>query len=454
MRRPAAVIVIALALAGALPVIALGDPPIEGPAAVAQPAERIPGPSGPDVDVVTIYNPGALKSTIRDRALAASRAAGGTGAVGRSASIGMKSVRRGGTVVQQAPFGYSYPMGTTMLPTHVVANLMGNDVAARLTTTDIVMSKRTADLRGARAGDVIDLVASNGAVLAFTIAQVVPDEITGGTELLLSIEAALRLGVTRESRIVLWGFDSRAALDAELVRQNLISTSIRVRRSWDPPDPDFTLGMARTKQALGEFAYRVNSNGSVSIDSAWKNANITAGYIGQLSLQTGCHNLVRSALTNAMNEVRASGLESVINYYNANRAGGCYVPRFNRLSANSSIGFLSRHTWGQAVDTNTVGSCQGCAPPDFVTKNGGCTVVRIFRKHGFAWGGNFLTPDGMHFEWVGERRDLAPYPSRFCPNIAPVARTTRVAETQQSASVEETERSTLFADDGLYVGDH
>ncbi len=444
MRRPIVMLVAALSVAGAIPVLALGDPSVDGPAAVAQPAVRIPAPNGPAVDVVSIFNSGALRSDVAARATAAAEAAGGTAAIGRSASTGMRRVRRGAAIVQQAPSGYSYPMATTILPTHVVWNVMAWNVAAKMTATDIVMGKRTADLRGARAGDVVELVASNGWVLDFRIAEVVPDEIIGGTELLLSIEAGERLGITRDSRIVLWGFDSQSALDAELVRQDLISTSIRVRRSWDPPDPDETIGMAETKAALGEFAYRVNSNGSVTLDSAWTSANITYGSIGQLRLGSGCHRVVRASLRNAIDEITAAGLQNTINYGDANSAGGCFLARFNRLTPDSSIGFLSRHSWGMAIDTNTIGSCQGCAPPDFATIRGGCDTVRIFRKHGFAWGGNFLTPDGMHFEWVGQRRDIGLYPSRYCPNT----------NSGQLARLEaETARDTLFASDGLIVGD-
>ena len=49
-----------------------------------------------------------------------------------------------------------------------------------------------------------------------------------------------------------------------------------------------------------------------------------------------------------------------------------------------------------------------------------CRVVQIFRKWGFAWGGNFLVSDGMHFEYVGSARDQVGYPSRYCPTGAPI----------------------------------
>ena len=67
--------------------------------------------------------------------------------------------------------------------------------------------------------------------------------------------------------------------------------------------------------------------------------------------------------------------------------------------------------------------------------------MRIFRKHGFAWGGNFLVPDGMHFEWVGEPRDQYPYPSRFCPNA--------VADSTDPRPISQTQRTTLFDGAGL-----
>ncbi|MEM8746368.1 MAG: M15 family metallopeptidase [Actinomycetota bacterium] len=424
MIRPRRASVLGLCVALAAVVVTAGVSALDGPigttgATVTDQAVRI-APPIPD-DVVSVYNSGELLSSTKQAAFAAATDAGAQAAVRQAATIGLRSVTRDGATVQQAPAGFAFPMGTTVLEASTVRALMGNEVAGALDAERLVMSALTASLRGAQTGDVVTLVSASGGEVLFEIGAVVDDSITGGTELLVTPAAAARLGLERESSVVIWDIDDRAVLEGAFSDRGLVSTSIRIRRSWDLFDPDLTLGMARTKALLGEFAYRLNGDGSVSIDTAWTSANLPASRVllnPDIPIRARCHNVMEPALRDALAEVAAAGLAGTINVFHANTAGGCYVPRFSRV-ANSSIGFLSRHTWGQAIDTNTLGSCLGCAPPDFVTNPGGCDTIRIFRKHGFAWGGNFLRPDGMHFEYVGERRDQFSYPSRYCPNEVP-----------------------------------
>ena len=424
----------------ALPVVAAGPATIEDTATATASADRV---SPVATDVVNIYNSGPLRPDVANRALAAARQAGATIAFGRSASVPMVGLFRGSSVIQRPPAGFSLPMGATVLAPEAIGATMGRDVSALLGSDALIMGKTSADLRGARAGDSVQLVAAWGAVVWFRVAGVFPDERVGGAELLMSPSAADRLGITDLRRAILWNPSSQAAMNSALFGNGLVSTSIRIRRSWDPPDPDNTIGMARTKALLGEFAYRVNSNGSVSQDSAWQAASLPSGRreIG-LGIRARCHLVVEPALKAALAEAAMRGVSWTINVGDANLAGGCHYPRFNRLTPNSSLGFLSRHSWGMALDTNTRGSCQGCIP-DFSRTTAGCTVVQIFRKYGFAWGGNFLTPDGMHFEYVGQRRDLLPYPSRFCANTG----TGVLAQTEAGID-------TFFAGDGLTVGEH
>ncbi len=433
-----------LVLGIGLPVAALGpNDPIDRSATAVSQAQPV---SSVATEVVTVFNSGELRADVADRATSAARDAGASIGFGRSASVGMVGLYRGTAPVQVPPAGFSFPMGTTVLPSDVVGRTMGRNVSQHLAPDALVMGALSAGLRGAQAGDSVLLISGSGAGVWFRIAAVLPDAQVGGTEFLMSPEAGDRLGITRLSRVVMWGFPSRAAIDASLAANGLVSTSIRIRRSWDPADPDDTIGMARTKALLGEFAYRVNANGSVSQDDAWLNASLPAGrelLNGSIPIRARCHNVIVPAMRAALAEIAAAGLGATIDVANSNSFGGCHLARFNRLTPDSSLGFLSRHSWGMAFDTNTVGSCQGCAPPDFATRPGGCQTVQIFRKHGFSWGGNYLTPDGMHFEWVGERRDNLAYPSRFCPNVATGALTLDNSEIGSS---------TLYADDGLLEG--
>lgn len=409
-------------------------------ATVSEHAIRITPPVG---DLVSVYDSGALDASTEVAAIAAAQQVGAEFAVRQAASLSMRRVMRGSTVVQAAPATMSFPMGTTVLDVDVIRRLMGPEVSGVMSANAIVMSSRTAGLRGAERGDVVTLLTAFGSEVDFTIGAVVPDEITGGTELLLTPEASARLFLSRKSSVVMWGFESRESIDEALADNGLVSTRIRIRRSWDPFDPDAGLGMARTKELLGEFAFRVNTDGSVTQETSWQAANLPSGrrlLNDFVAIRARCHLVIEPALRDAFAEIASIGAHTAFDLGHANTAGGCHNARFSRLSNSPSIGFLSRHSWGMAIDTNTVGSCQGCAPPNFVTRPGGCDAVRIMRKHGFAWGGNYLTPDGMHFEYVGERRDQLPYPSRYCPNIV---------TGDNSFTAEVSQRATIFDDAGL-----
>jgi hypothetical protein len=366
-------------------------------------------------DLVSIYNFGPLQQTVADAAIGAAVEAGGWGVYGRGFGIGMFRVTRAGVPVHAAPgpAGYWFlPMSVTALPLDSIGVAMGRDVSNVISSGMVVMGQTSATLNGAQAGDVIELLAADGSIVAFTVGRVAPDAEVGGTEIVMSTAQADALGATLSTSVLIYGNFNRSLLDAAMASRGLTGDpKIRVRRSWDAFDPDSTIGLAKTKTLLGELAYHVTANDGVLVDDAWR-----AKYIppGREAYPTGivaaCNNVIKGDIAAALQEVVDSGLAGYIDVGNANTYGGCFGPRFTRV-VGTQLGTLSRHTWGQALDTNTVANCQGCVPKM------DCRIVRIFRKHNFAWGGNFIFPDGMHFEWVGEPRNTYQYPSRYCPNV-------------------------------------
>jgi hypothetical protein len=156
---------------------------------------------------------------------------------------------------------------------------------------------------------------------------------------------------------------------------------------------------------------------NVNLDPDWVAAFIPANSGARLNgyVRNNCNTRIVADLQAALDEIDAAGLTAALRGANPNaNVGNCFSPRFGRNTPSDFVGSLSRHTWAQAMDINTIANCQGCVP------SMDCAIVRIFRAHDFAWGGNFPRTDGMHFEWVGTRRDTLQYPSRYCPN-APVA---------------------------------
>lgn len=398
------------------------------------------------VDTVSIGQSGPMSAALIDRAEQLAAVMGVASARGRAFNIGLSSVRRGGAYVQQAsgPGGgqWQFPMGVTALPVDAIGRVMGFTVSSAVASGQVVMSATTASLRGAQVGDVVDLVDIGGGIASFPIGYIAPDAEVGGAELVMSHEQADVLGIDITTRVLLYGQFAREQMEAQIAAAGMVDgIGVRIFRSWQLPNPDSLLGGGRLKTLLGEFDYRVNSNLGLSLDDDWVATNILRVNYSSIGLRASCHRAVVGDIQAALTEIAAAGLSFAVDLGNTNTYGGCWNPRFARVSG--TIGSVSRHAWGMALDMNTVANAQGRVPQM------DCRVVRIFRKHNFAWGGNFLVPDGMHFEWVGEPRHTINYPSRFCPNVPGEA--LDVGPGTQLGTQLGTQRDTMFAEDGWAI---
>jgi hypothetical protein len=154
--------------------------------------------------------------------------------------------------------------------------------------------------------------------------------------------------------------------------------------------PNFDLGLqtafltgGSVAKAVGSFNYTANRDGTVNPDPAWVAAYIRTEEMPIIGRVTG-NKVMLPQLRAALNEVVARGLSSKIYHYD-----GCYVPRF--IAHDPSKG-LSFHTYGTAIDLNAAQNQRG------TVGEMDRQVVAIFKKWGFAWGGDWSYTDPMHFE--------------------------------------------------------
>jgi hypothetical protein len=137
--------------------------------------------------------------------------------------------------------------------------------------------------------------------------------------------------------------------------------------------------------AVGSFSYRYHEDGTVEPDPAWVATHLRTEAVPILGSVT-CHRVMLPQLRAALQEIVDSGLEDRID---PGDFGGCYAPRF--IAGDPSKG-LSLHTWGIAVDLNVQGNLRGTVGE--IDRR----VVDIFKRWGFAWGGDWSFTDPMHFE--------------------------------------------------------
>ena len=341
-------------------------------------------------------------------------AGGATPHVVKFPTISLTAQTRAGKDMFRLGEGWRIPMATMVASSTFVRAIGGDAMADIVARGQVLMGETSAKVRGAQVGDVLLLRDRKFWMRPFTIGAIVADEFVNSGDLFMSSSAAALLGEMPVSQIAITDIVSPASVLSGLKKKGItIGTEFRLRTSWDRKNPDGTLGTATTKKLLGEFSYRPTVGSSILVAGSWTSSNIAWKMrYTDIKLGNNCHRIVVDAIQGALTEIKRAGLSQFVNTQNSNRYGGCFVGRYNRLAGN--FGAPSRHAWGMAIDINTDTNPQGGVPQM------NCAVVRIFRKWGFAWGGNFWPADGMHFEYVGERRDQLGYPSRYCPNKAPL----------------------------------
>jgi hypothetical protein len=248
-----------------------------------------------------------------------------------------------------------------------------------------VLARTAGKLRGAGEGLRLDLRSGPTKVTG-----VVSDEATGGYEMLIA--GPPRDSWARVERFLLIRADQPDTRALQRVARRILGRGVpfRIRMHGETPflrHGDAVLPQLLLKDNFGEFAAAPRSDGHLDMDPTWARRHIATQQVPVLGRVT-CHVAVLPQLREALAEIERSGLGFLLD---PSDYGGCYSPRFINAMPDSRV---SHHSWGIAIDLNVTENPYGA-------KSGlDRRVVDIMERWGFSWGGRWLVPDGMHFEWT------------------------------------------------------
>ena len=293
-----------------------------------------------------------------------------------------------GRVVDEPKSPFAYPIDAFAVQAKDYAPFVAGSVRQRvvraLSAGKAVLGEQSARLR--RLGPGGTLTFRTGSV---RVGAVVPDDAVGWSEVLVNRELGRRLGITHERYLLAQparDLTRRAwkRLLLPFVGQDPLRVDVpggtrfvRVASGVNPP--------ILVKRAFGEFAATPQSNPAyLTIDPAWVEKHIVTTEVPLLGTIT-CNRKLIPMVRGALEDILASGLISEIKVYS-----GCWA---SRTVSRSPTAPPSTHAYGAAIDINAPQNPYGTKP----TMNR--DVVRIFESWGFNWGGDFLIPDGHHFEF-------------------------------------------------------
>ena len=172
--------------------------------------------------------------------------------------------------------------------------------------------------------------------------------------------------------------------------QQIVGAGVSVQRldiaaklGFDPQAVQIPVVSGALAQAIGNYTYSVAAGGRVTPSAEWVRTHIVTEQVPILGRVT-CNKYLIPQLEAALRDVLAQGLADKIH---PSEYAGCYYPRF--IAGTNS---LSNHAFGLALDLNVPGNQRG------TVGQMDRSVVAIFEKWGFTWGGTWHYTDPMHFE--------------------------------------------------------
>ncbi len=311
-------------------------------------------------------------------------------------TIDLRSIQRLAAIVRSTPDGTGIPMSVLAVDPLTIGPTSSAVVADTTKSGAVVVGMLAATTSGIKEGDELTLLDRNGSPKTVLVGAIEADQIIGGAEIMMSLETAANLGLDRPFAIRLWGIREPESLDAAMtaIVSMQMDQTIRVRSSQRIPTIDDTIPQGELKALLGDFWIKRGHIGALQVDPSWK-----AAHVGMVDLpivgNLTCNTKVAKAVAGALQDLRNAGLESLIHTMDSRRFGGCFSARVTRSLTGNSGRNLSRHTWGAAIDLNPSDNPYG--GPSMMDPR----VIDAFHQRGFVWGGTFLVPDPMHFEYTG-----------------------------------------------------
>ena len=120
----------------------------------------------------------------------------------------------------------------------------------------------------------------------------------------------------------------------------------------------------------------------IAFERKWMVVWVPPPSITALPRRIYCHKHLRPLLAQACDYIIERGLTEQVKTWD-----GCFNVRAKKGGAS-----LSLHSWGLAVDVNAAWNGFGMVPTMSPA------LVACFTDAGFAWGGTWKRPDGMHAE--------------------------------------------------------